>query len=304
VRLAGASGVSSAGLAMQFSDRSIATLCAVIFGFSSAVSAEAVPDAKAAAETTIVITGANRGIGLEFTRQYAALGARVIAACRNPDSAIELIALQERYPLLEIAQLDLTNYAEMDSFVGNLEGQPIDILINNAALLGDMQTQLLGKIDYEQFGQILAVNTIGPMRLSEALIPNVELGTQKKIITLGSAAGSIGSINGYPDLYAYRASKTGLHLLMRNLSFDLADEGIVVGLINPGLVDTRGFSDMLSGKQATPPQFMQIVTLLKAGVIQLSTPEEAVTQMRTLIENLSAEQSGVFLNADGTPLPW
>ena len=90
----------------------------------------------------------------------------------------------------------------------------------------------------------------------------------------------------------------------RNLSIDLADEGIIVGLINPGLVDTRGFADMLAGKKPTPPEFAQIVTLLETGVIQLSTPEEAVTQMRTLIANLSPEQSGVFLNAGGAPLPW
>jgi NAD(P)-dependent dehydrogenase (short-subunit alcohol dehydrogenase family) len=289
---------------MKPSHRLIALFCALIYSLSGAAFADAAKGVMPAAPPTIIITGANRGIGLEFTRQYAALGANVIATCRTPAQAPELIELQSRYPLLEVAQLDLTDYVSMDAFVADLEGRPVDILINNAALLGNMQTQLLGNIDYEQFSQILAVNTIGTMRLSEALIANVERGQQKKIVTLGSAAGSIASINGYPDLYAYRASKAGLHLLMRNLSLDLADEGIVIGLINPGLVDTRGFADMLAGKTPTPPEFMQIVTLLKAGVIQLSTPEEAVTQMRALISELSAEQSGVFLNADGTPLPW
>ena len=289
---------------MQLSRRLINTLCAVVLAFSTAVFADDAPDVATTPTSTVVITGANRGIGLEFTRQYAALGWRVIAACRNPAAATELSDLQKAYPLLEIKQLDLTNYTDMDRFVADLNDQSIDILINNAALLGDMQTQLLGNIDYAQFSQIMPVNAIGTMRLSEALIPNVELGQQKKIITLGSAAGSIAAINGYADLYAYRASKAALHLLMRNLSIDLADEGIIVGLINPGLVDTRGFADMLAGKKPTPPEFAQIVALLKAGVIQLSTPEEAVTQMRTLIANLSPEQSGVFLNADGAPLPW
>ena len=291
---------------MQLPLRLIVALCAFMLGFSSAVSAEDAPDigAKLAATETVVVTGANRGIGLEFVRQYAGLGWRVIAACRNPSAATELNELKKRYQLLEVEPLDLTDYAEMDRFVANLKNQPIDILINNAALLGDMQTQLLGNIDYEQFNQIMAVNAIGTMRLSEALIANVEQSRQKKIITLGSAAGSISLLNGYADLYAYRASKAALHLLMRNLAIELTDQGIVVGLINPGLVDTRGFADMLSGKQPTPPEFAQIVAMLDAGIIQLSTPEEAVTQMRVLIAELSEAQSGVFLNADGTPLPW
>ena len=265
---------------------------------------EPVIAAESAAMPTVLITGANRGIGIEFAKQYAQRGWLVIASCRNPDSAKDLQALQRNHPNLQLVQIDLVDSAGIDQFAQSLNGKPIDVLINNAALLGDLKTQLFGQIDYEQFTQILAVNAIGTMKLSESLTPNIRLGTQKKIITLGSSAGSIASINGNPDLYAYRASKAALHLLMRNLSFELADDGIVVGIINPGLVDTRGFAEMLAGTKPIPPEFQQIVNLLKAGVIQLSTPEAAVTDMIALIDELAPEQSGVFLNADGTPLPW
>ena len=265
---------------------------------------EPVIAAESAAMPTVLITGANRGIGIEFAKQYAQRGWLVIASCRNPDSAKDLQALQRNYANLQLVQIDLINSAGIDQFAQSLNGKPIDVLINNAALLGDLKNQMFGQIDYEQFAQILAVNTIGTMKLSESLTPNIKLGTQKKIITLGSSAGSIASINGNPDLYAYRASKAALHLLMRNLSFELADDGIVVGLINPGLVDTRGFAAMLDGTAPTPPKFQKIVNLIKAGVIQLTTPETAVTDMITLIDELTPEQSGVFLNADGTPLPW
>ncbi len=263
-----------------------------------------VPAAADAPDQTVFITGANRGIGLEFARQYTRLGYNVIATCRSPGKAAELRELADSNDNLRIEALDLTDFDEMDSVVKRLNGQPIDILVNNAALLGDMQSQLFGSIDYEQFAQILAVNTIGTMRLSEALAPNVIAGNGKKIVTLGSAAGSIGSINGYPDLYAYRASKAALHLLMRNLSFELADEGVLVGLINPGLVDTRNFAGMLDGTIPTPPEFAQIVNLLKSGAVDLTTPETAVAQMISLIDSLEPAQSGLFLNADGTPVPW
>lgn len=286
---------------MTYSLRLIASLFLIVVLLTGQPAAFASNNNEAA---TVLITGANRGIGIEFARQYAELGWNVIATCRNPATAQELNTLNKQYKNLQIRQLDLTDHEGIEKLATELEGQPVDILINNAALLGDMKSQLFGQIDYELFAQILAVNTIGTMKLIETLSPNVLAGQDKKIITLGSSAGSIASINGYPDLYSYRASKAALHLLIRNLSFELADEGVLVGLINPGFVDTRGFADMLSGKKDTPEDFKKIITLLKAGVIQLSTPEAAVQDMIILIAQLKPEQSGVFLNADGAPIPW
>jgi len=260
--------------------------------------------ADAASEPTILITGSNRGIGLEFTKQYAELGWNVIATTRNPANAADLQTLALEHKNISIKALDITDHRAVDALAAELNDQPVDILLNNAALLGEFPGQYFGQIDYQQFERILAVNTIGTLKMSEAFAGHVERSEQKKIVTLGSAAGSIGSINGHPDLYAYRASKAALHLLMRNLSFELQDEGIMVGLINPGLVDTRGFADMLSGEKETPDDFKQIVSLLEAGVLKLSTPEEAVKLMIARIDELGPETSGVFINADGAPIPW
>jgi NAD(P)-dependent dehydrogenase (short-subunit alcohol dehydrogenase family) len=110
-------------------------------------------------------------------------------------------------------------------------------------------------------------------------------------------------INPPPDFYAYRASKAALHLLMKNVALDVADQGILVGLINPGLVDTRGFAD-IGPEDPVPDDFKQVVELLRSGALTLSTPEEAVGKMMVLIDRLTAEQSGVFLSADGQVIPW
>jgi NAD(P)-dependent dehydrogenase (short-subunit alcohol dehydrogenase family) len=125
----------------------------------------------------------------------------------------------------------------------------------------------------------------------------------KKIITLGSAAGSIQMINPPPDFYAYRASKAALHLLMKNVALEFADQGVLVGLINPGLVDTRGFAD-IGPDDPVPEDYKVIVELIRSGALKLSTAEEAVGMMIPLIDGLTPQQSGVFLNADGQQLPW
>jgi len=252
---------------------------------------------------TVLITGSNRGIGLEFARQYAALGWRVIATCRTPDRADDLHQIAEIFPNLTIEKLDITDHAAIDTMAKSYSHLAIDILLNNAALLGARDKQALGNIDYELFRRILDVNTVGTIKVTEAFTPHVIASRQKKIITLGSAAGSIQMINPPPDFYAYRASKVALHLLMKNVSLALAEQGVLVGLINPGLVDTRGFAQ-IGPDDPVPEDFKQIVRLIRSGALEMSSPEEAVERMIDLIENLSAEQSGTFLNADGGTLPW
>jgi NAD(P)-dependent dehydrogenase (short-subunit alcohol dehydrogenase family) len=252
---------------------------------------------------TVLITGSNRGIGLEFARQYAALGWRVIATCRTPESAEDLQQIAAEFPNLTIEKLDITDHAAVDAAAKRHEDIGIDILLNNAALLGARNLQTLGHLDYDLFQRILAVNTIGTIKVTEAFTPHVIASRQKKIITLGSAAGSIQMINPPPDFYAYRASKAALHLLMKNVSLALADQGVLVGLINPGLVDTRGFAD-IGPDDPVPEDFKEIVKLIRSGALELTSPEEAVRKMIDLITNLSAEQSGQFLSADGQTLPW
>ena len=252
---------------------------------------------------TVLITGSNRGIGLEFARQYAALGWRVIATCRAPESADELQQIAENFPNLTIEKLDITDHAAVDAAAKRHAGHGIDVLLNNAAFLGARDRQTLGNLDYDLFRRIVEVNTIGTIKVTEAFTPHVVASRQKKIITLGSAAGSIQMINPPPDFYAYRASKTALHLLMKNVALALADQGVLVGLINPGLVDTRGFAD-IGPDDPVPEDFTEIVRLIRSGALELSSPEEAVGKMIDLVANLSAEQSGLFLSADGQALPW
>jgi NAD(P)-dependent dehydrogenase (short-subunit alcohol dehydrogenase family) len=256
-----------------------------------------------AAGPTVLVTGSNRGIGLEFARQYAALGWRVIATCRHPDQADALREIADKYSNVTVRRLDLTDHAGIDALASQYADTPIDLLLNNAALLGSRGDQTLGNMDYALFEQILAVNTIGSLKVTEAFTRNVAASGQKKIITLGSSAGSIEMINPPPDFYAYRASKAALHLLMKNVALDLADQGILVGLINPGLVDTRGFAD-IGPDDPVPDDYKEVVRLIRSGALQLTTPADAVTDMIELIATLQPGQAGVFLNYDGQVLPW
>lgn len=251
----------------------------------------------------VMITGSNRGIGLEFTRQYAEAGWMVIATCRSPDTADELRALADKHPNISIEKLDITSPEQVAALANKRAGQPIKLLINNAALLGSRAEQMFAGQNYELAEQQYRVNALGPMRVSEAFIDNVRAAGPGKIITLGSAAGSNGYLRPPADFYSYRASKAALHFYMHNLALELAEEGVVVGLINPGLVDTRGFAD-LGPDDPVPEDYKQIVKLIRAGAINLSTPAEAVATMRALISKLNMEQSGVFLNFDGKPMPW
>ncbi len=286
--------------------RPVHALIAVAICLLAAIPGPVLAQADTAAEAsapTVLITGANRGIGLEFAKQYAERGWRVIATCRTPAEADALKQVADQHPNLIIDRLDITDHAAVDVLAARYAYLAIDVLINNAALLGPRDTQTLRNMDYDLFRRILEVNTIGTFKVTEAFTPHVIASRQKKIITLGSAAGSTQLIGPPPDFYAYRASKTALHLLMRNVALGLADDGVIVGLINPGLVDTRGFAN-IGPDDPVPEDFRQIVTLIRSGALKLSTPAEAVDRMIALIENLTPEQSGVFLNVDGQILPW
>ena len=256
-----------------------------------------------AAAPTVLITGSNRGIGLEFARQYAARGWTVIATTRRPEEAPELKALAAANPNVVIEPLDITSDADVAALARRYQGRPIDVLVNNAAILEKPDSQLLGRLDFTLFDRAFAVNATGPMRVTEALLPNVEASSQKKIVTLGSAAASHGLLNPPPNYYAYRASKAALNLLMHNLALDVGRRGVLVALVNPGLVDTRGVMALKPG-EAPPEEFAAIMPLIRAGKIRLITPAESVTAMLKLVDGLSPAQSGVFLNYDGTTLPW
>ena len=253
---------------------------------------------------TIFITGANRGIGIELVRQYADSGWRVIATCRDPATAAKLQELARAEPRVRIEALDLASPAAIDDLADRLGAElPLDVLLHNAALLGPGGAQLLGAWQEAAFLDAFRANALGPALLTQRLLPLVEAGGQKKIMFLGSAAGSIGLLQPPANLYAYRASKAALHLLARNLALDLRARGLIVGLLNPGLVDTRGLLD-LAPDDPGPPDLQHLVKLVRAGVVPLIRPAASVTGMRALIDGWTLDQSGVFLNYDAQPLPW
>ena len=183
------------------------TLCVAIILAGSAASFPALFQggawAKSAAafrpeQPTVLITGANRGLGLEFSRQYAAQGWNVIASCRRPDEADALKELASEYDHVAIEKLDVTSDREVADLADLYVGQPIDVLLNNAGIYGTLEKQTLGQFDFEELKLVFDVNTIGSLRVTAAFLDNVVASDQKKIVSLGGGMGTqtIGSLFG------------------------------------------------------------------------------------------------------------
>ncbi|MCS6947167.1 MAG: SDR family oxidoreductase, partial [Steroidobacteraceae bacterium] len=190
--------------------------------------------------STVLITGSNRGIGLEFARQYAARGWRVIATARDPQSAPELAALARQYPAnVVIERLDVADEAQIAALASKYRGQPIDVLLNNAGLLGEPERQSLADLDYATFVEVLRVNTFAPLAVARAFLDNVRASEQKKIVAITSGLSSMHNTQRFGGLYFYRISKAGLNMAMRTLQADTRAQGIKVGILAPGVVDTR-----------------------------------------------------------------
>ena len=222
---------------------------------------------------TILVTGANRGIGLELARQLTGQGHRVIGTARNPVEAKELEALGA-----EVMQLDVTDAGSVAALAAGLEGRPIDILINNAGT-GGQPPGSLQETDFERVKLTFHVNSIGPMRVSQALLPNLLAGEGKTIIHISSIMGSIASNGG--GYYGYRASKAALNMLNSSLALELKDQGVTSVVLHPGWVQTR-----MGGPSA-----------------QISV-EVSVEGMLKVISGLGLEQSGHFYDYQGNELPW
>jgi NAD(P)-dependent dehydrogenase (short-subunit alcohol dehydrogenase family) len=227
-----------------------------------------------------LITGANRGLGLEFARQYLADGWQVYAACRDPASASQLRPLAEGSDdSLRILAMDVTNPASIHAAATQLDGRAIDLLLNNAGIIGP-RGQTIGNIDYEAWANVFAVNTMGPMRVSEAFVEHVGRSDRKLIVTLTSGMGSIAD-NTSGGSVLYRSSKAAVNMVMRSLAIDLAPRGITCVVINPGWVRT----DM-------------------GGLNASLEPSESISRMRRIIATLGPEQSGKFFNHNGREYPW
>ena len=225
--------------------------------------------------STVLITGANRGIGLEFARQYAEAGYRVHAACRAPGSADALASLGERVTL---HALDVTDHAGIEALAAGLENEAIDIVINNAGIYG--KAQEFGKIDYASWQEVMRVNTLAPLKMAECFLPHLEAGKMKIIASLTSRMGSIAE-NDAGGVYIYRASKAALNAAAKSLALDLAPRGITVIVLHPGWVKT----DM-------------------GGPRALIDAETSVAGMRAVIEGAGPKDSGRFFAYDGAEVPW
>lgn len=252
---------------------------------------------RAAAET-VFITGANQGIGLEFAKQYAARDWTVIATHRRATTPETLAELSTRYPKVRVERMDVTDTAQIEALGAKLKGTPIDILINNAALVrtdpldqpGGNTNQLFGTLDYQLLDDFIHTNVAGPLKITETFIDNVKASQRKKIVAISSAAGSVSTPpfmpNGspVPDHYWYRITKAALNSAMVLLSAQFKDDGVTVVMFHPGGVQVESFGE--------------------SKIPGLVPPEEAIGKMIRTIDGLSLKDSGRFLQNDGTAHPW
>ncbi len=225
------------------------------------------------APPTVVITGANRGLGLEFARQFSAAGFEVIGTARRPDEADDLRSLGVR-----IEQLDVTDARSVEQFAAAIGDHPVDILVNNAGIGGRVLS--IEDLDAERVRRIFEVNCLGPMRVTQAMLPALRAGDRKLIVNITSLLGSI-ERNTRGGYYGYRESKAALNMFTRSLAVELDPEGFTCIVMNPGWVRTG-----LGGPGA-----------------RLS-PAESIGAMITVIDGLKPADSGAFFSHDGERVPW
>jgi NAD(P)-dependent dehydrogenase (short-subunit alcohol dehydrogenase family) len=233
---------------------------------------------KADAARTVLITGANRGLGLEFAKEYHAGGWKVIATARQPQEAKDLKALGDG---VRIVALDVTRPESVAALATALDKEPIDLLINNAGQgVGLDRGRGLGEVKMEEFERVIEVNVLGPVRVTQALLPNLRAGKGKMVVGITSGLGSIAG-NDQGGWYGYRESKAALDMFIRNLSADLKREGFICVAMNPGWVKTD-----MGGPNAP------------------LTPEESISGIRRVLDRLKPEDTGKFWSYDGTNMPW
>jgi len=262
--------------------RLLALLPTILLGcsLSMPVAAGLAPDAP-----TVLITGANRGIGLEFSRQYAERGWNVIATARDPDRADELQALAAEHPQLVIEALDVTDFAAVGELAERYREQPIDVLLSNAAITPRDPSVFRGlaQVNFELARQSYEVNTLAPVRLAQAFVDHVAASETRKIVALSSKAGSFAEGPELPIMYEYRASKAALNMLIQTMSFEVRRKGITVVTLSPGIVNTTPGVSMPGGMD----------------------PDESVRLMIAVIDGITADDNGLFLNfAEGEQVQW
>ena len=228
----------------------------------------------------ILITGANRGLGLGFVKKLLEKKEKVFCTTRNFSNSKELIEYKKKYPNnLEICELDLLNEDSLIKFDYFLNEKPIDIFINNAGLIGS-SSQHFKAVSINPWLEVIKVNLIAPLMITQSIIKNIELSSEKKIYFISSKVGSIED-NKSGGMYIYRSSKTALNQVVKSLSIDLKPLGISVISLHPGWVKT----DM-------------------GGPNALISVDESINKMMSLIYKTNINNSGQFLNYDGNIIPW
>ncbi len=230
---------------------------------------------------TVMITGASRGIGLEFARQYAADGWRVLATCRDPGRAEGLARLAaEAGGEIEVRALDVTRGEAVARLAAGWAGRAIDLLVNNAGIYGPRERADLGRVDYSAWAEVLDVNVMGALRVAEAFADHVAASDRRLIAVISSRMGSIAE-NETGGNYIYRSSKAALNAVVKSLALDLEPRGVVAVAFHPGWVRT----DM-------------------GGPGAAIDAETSVAGMRRVIAGLGAADSGRFLDYEGAVVAW
>lgn len=247
-----------------------------------------------AAKPTVLITGANRGIGLELVRQYSAKDWKIIATARDAAGATELKALAKADPDIIIEQLDVTDHPGVDALAIKYKDQPIDVLLSNAARTPRYMSAMKGisTIDFEEARNSFEINALGPARLIADFLPHVQKSTQKKIAVISSKGGSFTESPKMAMMYEYRASKAALNMIVYTASFETPKKGVTIAAISPGSVDTKP----VQGELGFGTNFKQPNTI---------TPEESVAGIIRVIDGLTPAQNGLFLDhKDARVIPW
>jgi NAD(P)-dependent dehydrogenase (short-subunit alcohol dehydrogenase family) len=240
---------------------------------------------------TVLITGSNSGIGLEFAREYAAKGWTVIATHRRDSIPETLKALSDKYANVRVERMDVSKLNEIDALAARLNNMPIDVLINNAGIaelgefrgIGKNLDQAFGTLNYDQFDILTRVNVRGPIKVAEAFYPNVKASKQKKIIAISSAAGMV-STPQRGGMYWYGMNKAALNKLMVTLAADVRKDGVSVAMFHPGAVKVEKFA--------------------KLDYPGMISPQESVSGMIKVIDGLTVDNTGRFWSHTGDTMPW
>jgi len=253
-----------------------------------------------AAADTVLVTGSNRGIGLELVTQYAADGWNVIATSRSPHDDDDLQALAKKRTNVTIEMLDVTNMDHVAALAEKYRDTAIDVLINNAGLLGGRPGQDWGNLSADLFSQLMAVNVFGPMKVSEAFADHVAASDQKKIIVISSTIGSISRMQNPTPFPILATSKAAVNMAMRTVAMQLKDQGVTVAMLMPGIVQTR-MMYQAGGMSLEEASEQTAFDLDRPGTI---TARESATRIMSVVRSIDGSETGIFLNNDGSSVDW